>query len=135
MARSPALSATDALGFDVAVEVEGGFVVVFVVRGGGAVGAALVVLADVIVLGVGEVLRHHERLVVELERVVVVGRGVVLRGGAADARALVRVGVGVERVGRVRRQRGGRHRAAVPLLARRRSNAGGAIHKRMSVSQ
>lgn len=139
--RPPALSTTDALGLHVTLQVEGGLVVVLVVRGGRAGrGRALLLLvhraralvAHVLVLRVGRVLRHHERLVVELERVVVVGRGGlvgvvavrVVRGGAAGAR-VVRVGrvrVRVERVRRVRGQRRRRHGTAV--LARRRSNAG-----------
>lgn len=123
--RASALGAADTFSFDVSLEVEGGFVVVFIVRVGCSVrtlvlvgvGGGGVLVSRVIVFGIREV-RHRYRLIVEFERVVVIRQVVsvsvvgVLRDGADGAQVIgVSVGVGVE-LALLRRHRRGRHGTA-----------------------
>ena len=143
MSGAPAFRTADTLCLDVAVQVERCFIIIFVLlpRAGRAIrtGAVLVfvihrarvVVLHVIVFGVIEVLRHYERLVVEFQRVVVVGRygiagvpvvGVVRHGTHGPLVLCVGVRVGVQLVGLVRRHRRRRHRAAVLSGRSRRSN-------------
>lgn len=136
VARAAALGAADALSLHVSIQIEGRLVIVLViVRSARRRILVLIVVAiiipDVFILGF-QMLRHHERLVVEFERVVVVGLRVVavavrvVRHGAHGALVVVR---GLPAVLRVRRQRRGRLGAAAGR--RRRSNAQQQTHKRM----
>lgn len=86
MSRAPAFRAADTLCLDVAIQVERSFIIVFVllhrVRRSVHIGALILVvihgtrmiILHVVVFGIVEVLRHNERLVVEFQGVVVVGR-------------------------------------------------------------
>lgn len=142
MPWTPALGTADTLCLHVAIKIEGSLIIILILWVGRAIhiGAlilvvvyrARVIVFYVFIFGITEMLWHYERLVIELQRVVIVWYSVVaisvvriMRHWAHGSLILSVVGivrVRVEWVGLVRRHRSRRHGAAILARGCRRSN-------------